>query len=163
MILKRSWLFRSFLLLAAFCGPIAGAAHGAYAQKASVSDVRAKISVDHAALSGSILIVAIFSSEAPDTANVDCLSGYRDLHYVLRDSSGRVISVNPDAWKTPDQVNSYGNAPCETVKSRQRESRVLLSSLYPGLSPGTYTLQITLAPRGRSGRAAFRPILVDVH
>lgn len=153
--------------------PLPGAAQGAptqaawgqggQTQAASVSDVRVTISLSRAVMHNALMIIATFTTDTPDSADVYCLSGYRDLQYVLRNAAGNVIPVNPDAWKFPDQVNYWGAGPCEAVKIPRKESRVLIPELYPNLSPGTYTLQVTLAPRGRAGRAPFRPIQIEVH
>ena len=163
MVLKLSSWFCPIVLLAALCVPLAGTAQGIPAQSASVSDVRAKISIDHESTHGGVVIVVTFTSDTPETAHLKCLSGYLDLQYVLRDAAGKVIPIDPDAWKTPDQTNYYNNGPCSLSPLRRHGSRVLLSALYPGLAPGTYTLQIALAPRGRAGRAIFQPIQLDVH
>lgn len=153
-------LSASLLVLSA---PEGRAAEQLTTQSLTLPNLSAQISFVRTA-EGQPMIIARFTTKDSDKNNVYCLSAYRDLQYVLRDSSGNVIPVNADAWKTNlDAVTEHDLQPrCEGVKAERKESRALLLALYPGLAHGAYSLQITLAPRGRTDRAAFAPIKIEV-
>ena len=135
---------------------------------ASTSFLTATFQLDYLPVGSQPVLLVTFSTNDPEHHSVYCVNAYRDLRYVLRDASGKVMPVNADAWKTNvDPIYGGGGYvpgapdPCKTVKAPVHQSRVLLRALYPNVPHGTYTLQVMLAPRGgKTAESAFAPISV---
>jgi|GEM_PF-5145824 len=120
---------------------------------------------------GQPMLIEDFSTDDPNGDSVLCVAGHLDLEYVLHDSSGDVVPINRDASKMHSDIPPMGGGggnvpgapdPCKTIRIAKTERRLLLTDLYPGLPHGTYTLQITLAPRGSSDRAEAAPITLSI-
>ncbi len=115
------------------------------------------------------MLVEQFTTDSPYQHTVICISGIYDMKYVLRNSSGAVITKSPNAeggppfggGGTPSGPTRVGSTatpdPCKTIGANTQQRRVLLYELYPHLPHGTYTLQITLAPRGTHDQATLSP------
>jgi hypothetical protein len=115
-------------------------------------------------------LLEYFSTTDPQHQSVVCASGFVDVEYILRDASGHVVEGAKDPWKAhsdrdyPMSFSSKGPSNgCTTVGVAGAARVVYVSWLYPNLKPGTYTLEIILAPRGIAGRAALAPFTIDVH
>ena len=115
--------------------------------------------------------MSIFRASRGSTVHIACLSSHRDLRYELRDSSGKVVPINEQAlkpygestWAGPVYVKGKGkDVPCADQEWQQTKLVTILAPLYPDLAPGTYTLQITFAPRGHTHQARFAPIRITV-
>jgi hypothetical protein len=136
---------------------------------AALSTVAVKVTLTYTATHEAMLI-ADFSTKDPERHSVSCLSAFRDLTYILRDESGKVVPGDPEAWKKHIEVAAGGGGyargaspdSCSKIKVAINERRVLLSYLYPNLPRGTYTLQIGLAPRGSGKLAELAPITLSL-
>lgn len=116
--------------------------------------------------------IRIFGDFTSSSYRVSCISLYRDLQYDLRNSAGRAVSIdqktlaNPpfDEYKVPaDQhykipIPKYRHVDCATNHVREHELVALLAFLYPRLPKGTYTLNMTFAPRRGTEKAAITPV-----
>jgi hypothetical protein len=129
--------------------------------------LRVQVSYNYA---GVPKIVEEFSTNDPDNHSVFCLSSFFDVKYELRNASNKVIALDSKPWEHGTDIIQGGGgnvagAPdaCRTVKASRVTRAVLLSYFYPSLPLGTYTLQITLAPRGRSDRAAVAPFTIRTY
>lgn len=152
-----------------------GLTQGGLAQEStrtlSVPHLSVHISLDYNAVSQPMLIES-FSTDDPNYHSVYCMSGYLDLRYVLRDSSGKVVPMNTEPWKIRGAGDiPYGTQtghvpgaadPCKTVKVARAYRRLLLHVLYPQIPHGTYSLQVILAPRDRIDRATSVPIPLSI-
>jgi hypothetical protein len=162
----QTWALVSAFVLAIFTWQSVWAEQGGESQTLSLPDLSARVHLVYTS-DGRPVLVVLFSTSDPDHHTVACVSAHRNLQYVLRDSSGTIVPVNPDGWKYPDGVKSSGfgpggiKDPCANPVA-EMQIRVLLSDFYPKLSHGTYTLQITVAPRGQSGRAISAPMTVKI-
>jgi hypothetical protein len=134
-----------------------------------VPDMTVQISLVYNA--GVPMLMEAFSTDDPNDHSVLCVEGHLDLHYVLRNSLGAVVPINTDESKMHSDLPPAGGSegvvpgapdPCKTLKVAKAERWLLLSDLYPGLPHGTYTLQITLAPRGSASRATAAPITLNI-
>jgi hypothetical protein len=114
-----------------------------------------------------------FSTSDPANHNVFCISGFFDVEYLLKDASGRIMPATKDPWRRGTDMQYVsgmswnpkgpsGPDPCKAIKADKAFRFILLSYYYPSLRPGTYTLQITLAPRGRSDRATLAPLAIKI-
>jgi hypothetical protein len=149
---------------------IARAQQTAVSKTVSVPNLTVSIAAHYTAYVNRPVLFEEFSTNDPQNHSLYCVSGYLDVHYILRDSSGKVVPINKEPWKMGSDI-PYGTetgfvpgAPdaCKTVKTARAERRVLLTDLYPGLRHGSYSLQITLAPRGRSDHATSAPMTVTI-
>ena len=133
------------------------------AQSASIPHLNVQVWVDYTA-SHKPFVRVVFSTDNRKQENVNCLNAYRDIHYVLRDSSGRVMPQDPEAWKKElDTVTSQGQGyDCGVLPWTVKYSRAFLETLFPSAPHGIYTLQMALAPRGRNDRATFTPVTVEL-
>jgi hypothetical protein len=136
---------------------------------ASVPNLTLQVTVLHD-YQGAPILDELFTTNDPYKHGVYCLSGFYDARYTLRDSSGRIIPVNPEPWKFGSDIISGGGGivpgagdPCKTVKAPRDERRFPLSYLYPKLTRGTYTPEVILAPQGQSDRATLAPITLTIH
>jgi hypothetical protein len=156
-------------LVLALSGPgITLAADEPSARDAALSTIAVKVFLIYN-YANQAMIIADFSTNDPNKHSVYCASAFRDLHYTLRDASGRTVRGDPDAWRKHTELISGGQGsmpgapdPCKTVKAAISERRVLLSDLYPHLAKGTYSLQVVLAPRGIAASAAMAPIKITL-
>lgn len=136
-------------------------------RRISLPFITLQISLSHNYLRD-IIIIETFSTNDPVHHNVLCRSGFLDVRYTLRNSAGDIVPVNKEPWtRGSDQVlgsaaNMPGADPCATAHTPVSERRVLLSNLYPDLPHGTYSLQITLAPRGRADSVSAQPITITI-
>lgn len=150
-------------LLAISCTSPALAQQVITRQTETLSHLTANLSIvykpDHKAV-----IIVLFSTDSRSKQNVNCLNAYRDIQYKLRDSSGQVMHGDPAAWtKAYDATfQQYFEHPCDKLPWTEKDSRALLDVLYPNLPHGTYTLEMTLAPRGRSDRVPFLPVTLQL-
>jgi hypothetical protein len=108
-------------------------------QNLTVGGITVMLDVEQMARNQYEISAAFKSSSYP----VGCLSTYRDFHYELRDSSGRVIPVNEAALaqqQDEGQINLHittkmvrqSPPPCEqNAPMGWWEGRALLSVLYP--------------------------------
>jgi hypothetical protein len=110
--------------------------------------LRVRLDTDDAGLPK---LTEYFSTDDPQNHSVACVSGFLDVSYVLRDRLDHVIAAGP---------HPAPNA-CTTLEQVDATRSVLISDLYPNLSPGIYTLQITLAPRNQLDRADLSPLTVE--
>ena len=145
---------------------------GAVAQVQSVASLpylTLKVTLTHT-VSGIPRLVEEFSTSDEQHHNVFCISGFRDVQYVLRDQAGAIVPAIKEPWKRGTDMQYFGDVttgphgsdPCKTLKDDKAYRIVLLSDLYSKLSPGTYSLQITLAPRGTTDRANLPPMTVKI-
>jgi hypothetical protein len=135
----------------------------------TIADVAASVSLRQTAREEVQVIVDFESPTYP----VACLSPYRDLHFVLRDSQGRLVKINTQTLHQPP-AEGYGtfnhvrsaNAGkpynCSNDKTKKQTTWVRLSQLYPNLSPGTYSLTITFAPQAITQQRSFAPFTIVV-
>lgn len=116
-------------------------------------------------LSATVVVRQIINSvdvsiqwQSPDNSRypLACLSGYRDVRYELRTSDGHVIPANQSTIEHPPEehgginhVDGRPAPPCTAYGGHKAETFAALRNLYPRLPAGTYTLQITVAPRSR--------------
>ena len=128
---------------------LANAQQTAVSQIVSVPNLAVQISLAYTAYVNKPVLFEEFSTNDPQNHSLYCVSGYLDVHYVLRDSSGKVVPIDKEPWKMGSDI-PYGTetgfvpgAPdaCKTVKTARAERRVLLSDLYPGLRHGSYSLR----------------------
>lgn len=133
-------------------------------QTVSLPQLTAQISVDYTAVGHRAMIIATFSTSDRRQYNVNCLSAYRDIDYVLRNSAGAVMRIDSNARKNAVVImtDQETKMPCEHMPWTQKQSRALLGVLYPEAPHGTYVLDMTLAPRGRSDRARLAPVTVQL-
>lgn len=114
-----------------------------------------------------------FSANDPERLSVLCMSGFYDVRYVLRDPYGNVVPTDNQPWKRGSDMIQGGGGYVSDVNARAKDActssrvprvyrAVLLSDYYPNLKHGTYTLEITLAPRGTKDRASLPPITIKV-
>jgi hypothetical protein len=79
---------------------------------------------------------------------VGCLTAYNALRYVLRDSRGSVIPGTAKHLKGPPVSGNVHKTSrqlgCKEISPGQSE--LYLPLLYPNLSPGDYTLELTVSP-----------------
>jgi hypothetical protein len=135
----------------------------------TLPNLSVQIALDHTS-DGEPILFETFVTNDPDRHSVYCASGFLDVHYTLRDSSGHVVPAAQQPWKHSSDVpegtmTGYvpgAPDPCTTVKARRSERRVLLTAVYPNLPHGTYTLQLKLAPRGRPDSATAEPITISL-
>lgn len=106
---------------------------------------------------------------SPPTSNyaLPCLSAYRDFRYELVDETGHVVPVDPQILAHPPQElriqNHWPRIPCERQWAHQGQTLVRLTTLYPNLANGIYTLRITFKPRGAGGQeTTFAPIRIAI-
>ena len=118
---------------------------------------------------GKPALYELFSTNDPYKHSVFCMSGFDDVQYLLRDASGQLVAVNKAARKSGSDIISGGGgyavgAPnsCKGIFGERVLRRLALSWLYPQLSPGTYSLQIILAPRGTPNRATLTPLTIKI-
>lgn len=113
----------------------------------------------------------IFRASKGSAVRIACVSAYRDVHFELRDGAGNVIPINQQALENPRygessdvwSVSKSGSEiPCADQALQQQKLVAFLTPLYPHLSPGSYTLRIAFAPRGRTQRAKFAPVRISV-
>jgi hypothetical protein len=162
--MKRECLFVGALLAAAITP------HGALAQEgavrtAAISHLKVSVVLSLTS-SGRWMLVENFTTDDPNGHSVWCIFGARDMKYILRDSSGKNIPASgraePDAafnaYQAMSGVSNYSENFCKAMHVEFQQRRILLDTLYPGLSPGTYTLQLILAPKDSSERAALAPL-----
>lgn len=135
-------------------------------QTVSVPRVTAKVLVTQANNHSAVIDVR-FSTysrtgyRTSGTYNVNCLSGYRDIRYVLRDSAGKILPMNANAWKNHGDILKSYLGTCKQWPWTTKTSVVSLSDLYPNVPRGRYTLQMTLAPRDLAERASFTPVHIQ--
>jgi hypothetical protein len=138
---------------------------------ASVPPYTVKVEVLRATDQQDDVLLEQISTSDPENHSVYCFDGLRDLEYVLRDNSGEIIPL-ADTWRNHvDFMSGYGQYnpkgpngpdPCKAIKAPETNPRVQLSWLYPSLKPGTYTLQVILAPHGTTGRAATPALTITI-
>ncbi len=152
-------------------------------QVAGAQEITGKVSLSTVSLKVTILkddknspiLREEFTTTDPYEHSVFCMSGFFDVQYTLRNSSGQIIPVNKEPWKYgSDRISGGGGIPsaargpvqledpCKEVKAPLDDRQFPLSYLYPNLEPGFYTLQLTLAPSGTSERAAMVPFVISV-
>gem|GEM_PF-6915226 len=108
---------------------------------------------------------ATFRVAKGSAINVWCLTMNQDFHYKLTNSRGQIVPVDQKALEgmniSPSDLGIVGD--CRAMPNEGRNFKVLmLLPLYPNLAPGTYTLHITFAPRGVSGRAELPAVQITV-
>jgi hypothetical protein len=84
------------------------------------------------------------------SADLGCIQPYLDFQYVLRDSSGTSIPPDSKVLSNPPSGISSGSAFLPGgcfPKGLSQNFRVGIGILYPHLTAGRYTLQMTFAPR----------------
>lgn len=81
---------------------------------------------------------------------------------VDKEASTRSGDMQNASGMSRDPKGPSGPDPCKAMKDNKAYRVVLLFDLYPELRPGTYTLQITLAPRGTSDKASLAPITIKI-
>lgn len=144
---------------------------GLFKQTVSVSGTSANVDIAPTAQGTGYIVTAVFRTSG-GAVRAACLSAYRDLIYVLHDSTGHIVPINQNAVNNPPGSESHDyfsvstrrspGVSCEKSADRQAVRLARLDALYPHVGPGTYILQIYLAPRGLTQRAAFTPIEVTV-
>jgi hypothetical protein len=111
-------------------------------------------------------IHAYFLTDNGRAYDVNCLSVFRDIKYVLRDASGHIMPIDAAAWKTHIDTTTemYTEYRCQNLptSSGEKGSQAYVSDLYPSVPAGTYTLQITVAPRNLAESATLAPITVKL-
>ena len=133
------------------------------AQVRTVGHLTARVSVIYTAQDNRAIVDAIFTTTNRAQYNVRCFNAYRDIHYILRNSAGKIMAVDANAWKTHfDGMTQWDTIPCENAPWAQKESRAELSALFPTAPHGTYTLTMILAPRGGMTQAKFAPVIVQL-
>jgi hypothetical protein len=110
---------------------------------------------------------AVFHAPKGSPLEVGCLSVNQDFRYQLRNGVGAIIPVNQQALNvhdlTPGQSIPVGVYPCANAHAGGTSVKWMpLATFYPNLPPGTYTLQVTFAPRGLSQEAALPPVTITV-
>jgi hypothetical protein len=108
---------------------------------------------------------AAFETDDPKAYDVNCLSVYKDLKYVLLDRSGRVMTIDQDAWRThlDTTTENYTQYKCQNLPpSQEKESYAYLKDLYPDAAAGRYSLQITVAPRNLDQTVTLAPVEVQL-
>lgn len=124
-------------------------------------------------VSGIPRLVEEFFTSDEQHHNVFCISGFKDVQYVLRDQTGAIVPAIKEPWKRGTDMQysggmswnpkgPNGSDPCKAIKDDKAYRIVLLSDLYSKLNPGTYSLQLTLAPRGTNDRASLPPMTVKI-
>jgi hypothetical protein len=110
-------------------------------------------------------LVEYFSTTDPANHSVACVSAFLDVKYALHDASGKLVPIDQEPWKhgLDQTIGSFGYVagepdPCKTIKQDMAIRTVLITYFYPSLAHGSYTLQVTLAPRGTDSRATLAPI-----
>jgi hypothetical protein len=97
---------------------------------------------------------------------VACLTINRDFQYELTNSRGQVIPIDQKALEgmdiTPRDVGVIGDCRVVPNVGQKMFKYLMLAPLYPNLAPGTYSLHVTFAPRGVSGRAELPPVQITV-
>lgn len=114
----------------------------------------------------SVLVTSQWWSTPKSTFHITCLSAYRDLRYELRDTGGHIIPINQATIEHPpkhyegflNHVNGQPPPPCTAQVGHRMQTSAAVGEFYPGLPWGTYTLQITVAPRGTTQQAAIAPV-----
>jgi len=156
------------IMLVAVATPRLGLGQENVVRSASIPHLRVEVSIERTS-AGQPMLVEQFTTDSPYQHTVICVSGIYDMKYVLRGSSGAVISKSESAGDappfggggTPIGPTRAGTTPtpdpCKTTGANTQQRRVLLYELYPHLAHGTYTLQITLAPRGTHDQAVLSP------
>lgn len=134
------------------------------AQSVNIPHLEAKAWIDYTPYSHEAIVFFVFTTDNRDKEKVNCLNAYRDVQYVLRNSQGKVMPQDAEAWKKmPDTVTSQGMGyDCHVLPWTVKNSRAFLNIIYPTVPHGTYSLQIILAPRGSAARAVFSPIAVTL-
>jgi hypothetical protein len=145
--------------------------HTAYAQEGAVRTAtisHLKVSVVLSLTSSDRwMLVENFTTDDPKGHSVYCIFGARDMRYILRDSSGKVIPAtgraSPDAafvaYQSISGVSNYSEKFCTTMYGVEfQQRRILLDTLYPGLPHGSYTLQLILAPKDSTEQATLAPL-----
>jgi hypothetical protein len=169
----------SFLFLGIIAMPGLALGQEGGPRSASVPHLKVTVSVERTS-GGQLMLVEEFTTDSPYQHSVICVSGIYDMQYLLRDSSGNVISKSQRAKEaapifggggTPSGPTRVGASPigpmrvgpsprpdpCRSIGANRQQRRVVLSELYPNLKHGTYTLQATLAPRDSHDRAVLAP------
>jgi hypothetical protein len=97
---------------------------------------------------------------------VACLTINKDFQYELTNDRGHVIPIDKKVLDemdiTPSNIGVVGDCRVVSNVGQQTFKYLILAPLYPNLAPGTYTLHITFAPRGVSGRAELPPVQITV-
>lgn len=132
------------------CVPLQGRAQMGAWRAASVPHLTLRVRLDTND-AGIPKLTEYFSTDDPENHSVACISGFLDVAYVLRDRLDHVVSAGPHP-----ALNA-----CTTLEQAQATRSILISDLYPNLSPGIYTLQMTLAPRGQLDRADLSPLTIE--
>jgi hypothetical protein len=155
------WLFTTNNALAQVSGPVT----------ASVIPYSIKVTILRATDPIDDVLYETVSTSDPKNHSVYCFDGLRDLEYVLHDSNGEIIPLT-STWKDHlDFMSSFspynpkgpnGPDPCRAIKASETHPKVRLSWLYPSLQPGSYTLQVILAPRGTAGRATTPALTIMI-
>ena len=133
-------------------------------------DISATVRVDEVVSDGESMLGFSFTSNT-SSYPVRCLSVFRDVQYDLRDNRGHMIPVNPTIFTNPPysgtkiQSVPYTPNPSATpmrcdAERHKAYGQTLLRTLYPHLEAGTYTLNMTFAPRGIVQRQPFSPVRI---
>lgn len=152
-----------FAILAAFTvtGGVTGAAP-LLEKRITLAGISATIHVTEPAENQYIISV---SFPAGSKYPVGCLSAFRDFRYDLRDSAGNIVPVNQHALAHPPYDGPVVNGPPRPCSLRGAGGwgvRAQLSSLYPNLPSGTYSLTITFVPHGTGKIAVLPPVSIII-
>ena len=154
-------------LLASLALPVASIGQEiASRQTASLAPITADVRVVYTPQDHKALVIAVFTTTDPTKYSVNCLSVYRDVKFTLRDSSGQIMQMDSDAWKSHADYSTeqYANTPCERLPQSwtKKDSRAFLQDLYPSVPHGTYSLEMLIAPHGLSHYATLAPFEVQL-
>lgn len=184
LLLRKNMTRRSVLILIATCllstreVAIADSTKELiWAQTKTLDGVSVHASVEYISSFG-YLVRAIVT--APKVANLDigCIFLSTDFRYELRNSAGKIMPIDRHGLETaPTVMNIAGYSTsaravaqpaCKPVLHTGSPAaltiyrRLRLLPLYPGVSDGVYSLQITFAPRGFGQTMQFTPVKIIV-
>lgn len=147
-------------------------------QTATVAGVTAIVRVTADKAWGNYDVYGMWSQPSASHYAIGCLNVYRSLKYDLRDSAGHLMPINQKKLRQGEPITVGGHSAdvyrTDCSPFPPHESVMLLTdlnypghrkafpSLYQGLRPGTYTLQLTFAPQGLSQEATFKPVSITI-
>ena len=143
-------------------------------QTVTVAGITAIVRVTADNAWGNYDVYGMWSQPSASHYAIGCLDVYRSLKYELRDSGGHLMPINQKKLRQGEPLTASEHVP-NTYKADcsaypPHESVMLLTdlkdpahrrafpSLYPGLRPGKYALQLTFAPVAISEKALFKPV-----
>jgi hypothetical protein len=166
LAMKRRAILLAFLFVLA--APQRCLAQESVTRTASVPHLKVTASIERTG-TGELMIAELFETDSPLAHTVICVSGLRDVKYILRNASGRIVPMaNTENVYDGPPTGSGGVPigpreptptpdPCKTIWDNVAQRKFIFSQLYPNLAHGTYTLRLILAPRGTVDQAALSP------